>query len=170
LIAGLAATQIRETQRVTIMSFGGGLTMSEWWPDIAYNGVLGESGSVALAQKEREDVIEGFRRARANPRSIEVFSGDSNTLMWWASILDVRLSDTLLNFRRPILLIHGNEDQAAPVAGARSMAQMFARADKKNLKYWELAGYNHGFVDKDGKNHVEAVYDQALTWLLGPKD
>jgi dienelactone hydrolase len=170
LIAGLAATQIRETQRVAILSFGGGLTMSEMWPDIAYNGVLGESGSVALAQQERRDVLEGFAKARANPQSVEVFNGDSNTLKWWASILDIRLSGTLSNFRKPILLVHGSEDQMAAVAGARSMAQTFAAAGKKNLTYQEFAGYNHGFVDKEGEKHDEEVFDQALTWLLGPKD
>jgi dienelactone hydrolase len=170
LIAGLAATQIRETQRIAILSYGGGMTMSEMWPEAAYNGVLGESGSVALAQQERLDAIEGFKKARANPQSVEVFNGDSNTLKWWASILDVRLSDTLINFRGPILLIHGSEDQFAAVAGARSMAQTFAAACKKNLTYKEFAGYNHGFVDKEGKKHDEEVFDQALTWLLGPKD
>jgi dienelactone hydrolase len=170
LIAGLAATQIRETQRVAILSFGGGLTMSEMWPGIAYNGVLGESSSVALAQQERRNVLEGFAKARANPQSVEVFNGDSNTLKWWASILDIRLSDTLINFRRPILLMHGSEDQMAAVAGARSMVRTFADAGKKNLTYQEFAGYNHGFIDKEGKKHDEEVFDQALTWLLGPKD
>jgi pimeloyl-ACP methyl ester carboxylesterase len=170
LIAGLAATQIRETQRIAIISFGGGMTMSEMWPEAAYNGVLKENGSLALAQQERLDVIEGFKRARANPQSLDIFSGDSNTLKWWASILDIRLSDTLINFRRPILMLHGSEDQMAGVAGARSMAQTFARAGKKNLTYQEFAGYDHGFNDKNGKNRIGDIFDQALTWLLGPKD
>jgi dipeptidyl aminopeptidase/acylaminoacyl peptidase len=151
------------------MSFGGGMTMSEWWPDIAYNGVLKETGSTALAQQERLDVIDGFKRARANPQSIEAFNGDSNTFKWWASILDVRLSDTLINFRKPILLLHGTEDQMAPVTGAQSMDQMFAVSGRKNLTYREFAGYDHGFSDRAGKSYLEEVYDQALSWLLGPK-
>jgi alpha-beta hydrolase superfamily lysophospholipase len=67
-------------------------------------------------------------------------------------------------------LMHGSEDQFAAVTGARSMAQTFATAGKKNLTYQEFAGYNHGFVDKEGKKHDEEVFDQALTWLLGLKD
>lgn len=80
LMAGLTASNVPETRRVAILSYGGGLTMGEWWPELAAAGIKKETGSDAAAAAERADTIKTFDRARVTPSYSEVYSGDGNTL------------------------------------------------------------------------------------------
>lgn len=166
LIAGLTAANVPEVQRVAILAYGGGLTMGEWWPDAAAAGVLKETGSVEASEKERAKVIETFERARKTPSTEETFHGDTNTLAWWASIIDLRLQNVLVDVNIPILVCHGENDPYAPVAGARLLKDAFAKRNKTNLEYRELRGLDHGFTDSEGRSSLEAVYTSSLKWLL----
>ncbi len=167
LIAGLTAAYVPEVKRVAILSYGGALTMGEWWPDVAAAGIQKETGSISAAETERNDAITTFRRARSNPSYSEVYDGESNTLAWWASIIDVRLSNALVQLSIPILICHGELDQFAPVKGARAVAHQFIKLGKNNLTYREYPGLDHGFVEKSGNSKLESVYLSSLTWLLG---
>ncbi|HYK49946.1 MAG TPA: alpha/beta hydrolase [Terriglobales bacterium] len=168
LMAGLVGAFVPETKRIAILSYGGARTMGEWWPEAVYAHALKESGSTVAAEAEREEVIEAFQRARLSPDSAETFGGATNTLAWWASIIDVRLLPTLLDVEVPILLVHGTEDPYAPVEGARGVERAFAAAGKTNLTYREYAGLNHGFENAAGESSLERVTQDALLWTLGP--
>lgn len=166
LMAGLTAANIPETRRVAILSFGGGLTMGEWWPKIAAAGVKKETGSEAAAAAEQADAVETFQRARMSPSHAEIYDGDGNTLAWWASIIDIRLQNTLLDLSIPILIVHGEADEFAPIEGARLVADAFQKQGKRNLAFRELPKLNHSFADANGHSFLEGTYTSSLEWLL----
>ncbi|MFM8938795.1 MAG: alpha/beta hydrolase family protein [Phenylobacterium sp.] len=167
LIAGLVSASVPETKRTAILAYGGALTMGEWWPQAAYAAVLKETGSSQAALAEQAEVFDAFAKARANPRSIETFGGDTNTLAWWASIIDLRLLPVILNVDSPLLLVHGSEDPFAPVEGARAVERAFKKAGKTNLTYREYPDLDHAFVDRAGHSFGEEVTMSSLDWLLG---
>ena len=170
LMAGLTAAHVPETQRTAILSYGGDLTMGEWWPEAAYAAVLKQTGSAEKAAAEREETRAVFERARRQPDSTETYDGDTNTLKWWASIIDLRLLPALLTVRKPNLLVHGSADPYAPVEGARGVERAFRAAGKSNLTYRELAGLDHAYGDDKGGSHLEEVLNDSLAWLLGPPE
>ena len=166
LMAGLTAANIPETRRVAILSFGGGLTMGEWWPKIAAAGIKKETGSEAAAAAEQAEAVETFRRARVSPSHTEIYDGDGNTLAWWASIIDIRLQNALLDLSIPILIVHGEADEFVPIQGARLVADAFQRQGKRNLTFRELPNLNHSFADANGRSFLESTYTSSLEWLL----
>ncbi len=166
LLAGLTAAFVPEVKRVAILSFGGGLTMGEWWPNLTYKARLIETGSVEQAEVERKETLRKFASARLNPSFEETFYGAANTSAWWASIIDIRLQHALLDVSVPIAIYHGELDEFAPVEGARKLEQAFRDAGKTNLHYFELAGLNHGFTDSDGKSRAFVTLNSALDWLI----
>lgn len=169
LMAGEIAAFVPETRRCAILAYGGALTMAEWWPQAAYDAVLKETGSPQAATAERDEVLAAFAKARAQPHNTETFAGDTNTLAWWASIIDLRLLPALLDVESPLLLVHGSQDPYAPVEGARGVEMAFREAGKKNLTYVEYPGLDHAFADTSGHSSLEKVTVSALEWLLGPK-
>ncbi len=88
-----------------------------------------------------------------------------NSWKWWADILDRVLVDDLLKVKAPILLIHGELDQFAPVATARAMRDRFNASGRKNLTYREKSGLDHFMSDSAGRSHLAVVLSEANAWL-----
>jgi len=104
-----------------------------------------------------------FARIKADPLSSKVWGG--NSYRWWADILDHDLTADLLAVRAPILLVHGERDQSAPVRVARMVRDDFHRAGRCNLTYWELAGHDHQMQDAAGASHIDEVMERIAGWL-----
>ncbi|CAM3369088.1 hypothetical protein SAMN04488021_1646 [Paracoccus aminovorans] len=84
---------------------------------------------------------------------------------FWSDLIDYRAADDLLRARAPILLVQGGRDGSAPAEAARASADLFARAGRCNLAYWELPGLDHGMVDADGGSRMGEVLALARDWL-----
>lgn len=166
LMAGLTAANVPEVRRVAILSYGGGLTMSEMWGELAYKGVLKETGSEQEALREKEAAKIAFEEAHINPSFIKTYSGDTNTYAWWRSELDIRLVNNLKNLDIPIYLYHGELDQFDSIESVRKTRDIFNQLGKNNLEYRELKGLDHGFNDKDGNSHLEKIFMEAIGELL----
>jgi pimeloyl-ACP methyl ester carboxylesterase len=104
-----------------------------------------------------------FTKIKAEPLSSKVWGG--NSYRWWADILDHDLTADLLSVRAPILLVHGERDQSAPVQVARMLRDDFQRAGRCNMTYWEFAGYDHQMQDAAGASHIDEVMQRIAGWL-----
>ena len=166
LMAGLTGASVPEVKKIAILSYGGGMTMSEMWGKLTYEGVIKDTGSKEEAQKESDSVKTAFGEARVNPSFGKTFSGNTNTYAWWHSIIDIRLVNYLINIDVPIYLYHGDKDQFDDIESARKTHDVFMDNGKSNLEYHELKGLDHGFNEENGKSHLEQVYLEAIRKLL----
>lgn len=150
-VASILSHKLKEADAVVIFSTGTGLTMAEFFPMVVPPPVASQMSGV-------------FAKARANPDSSRVIGG--NSLMWWADILDRRLSEDLLKSAAPILLVHGENDRHAPVDAARVTRDAFAEAGEAGrLTYWELANRDHQMRDASGKSHLKSVFTKIAGWM-----
>lgn len=53
----------------------------------------------------------------------------------WASVVDVRLSDTLAKIDFPIYMVHGKEDTNIPVESAQKVSGLFSIQNLVNNEY-----------------------------------
>lgn len=146
----LLAPRLAKLDAVIIMSTGTGIAMKDWIKGVLPPPVAAQTDDV-------------FSRIRANPTSSEVWGG--NSWKWWADILDRVLADDLLKVKAPILLIHGELDQFAPVASARATRDRFNASGHKNLTYREKFGLDHFMSDAKGHSHLPEVLTEANAWL-----
>ena len=97
---------------------------------------------------------------------MQSFSGDDNTYAWWASVIDLRLSNSLVDVDIPVFVGQGTEDMMAPPVSAQKLQQAFQQAGKTNLMLKEYNGLDHSFTDKANKNHLVEVCTDAISWIL----
>jgi dipeptidyl aminopeptidase/acylaminoacyl peptidase len=151
-----------------ILSFGGRLSFGEVWPQaIAYRNKLERKSEkqIDLAVKAAKDSL----LMEKNPTNRKSYEGEDNTFMWWASIVDLRLANTLTDLNIPILLVHGTEDIMMPAASAKKLNEAFSQKGKTNLVYKEYQDYDHGYNDKKGQSHYVEVFLDAVNWMVGRK-
>lgn len=146
-------------QAVVLISTGGGTTFGEAVRES--NRQEMEKNEVPRDQWPEVDAI--FSRARENPQSAQVEGGYS--YKYWADSIDRRTVDEMLKIAAPILLIHGTSDTSEPLYTARAAVDIFTKAKRCNLTYWEKAGYSHSMVDPDGTNRLEEVLQEVRFWV-----
>lgn len=144
------APRLEKLDAVIIMSTGTGIPMADWIKDALPPPVAAQADGI-------------FARIRENPQSIEMWGG--NSWKWWADIMDRDLAQDLMKVRSPILIIHGERDQFAPVRAARATRDRFAAAGLTNLTYREREGLDHFMVDSAGTSLLGQVLDEARAWL-----
>ena len=104
-----------------------------------------------------------FKKIKADPTSSKVWGG--NSYRWWADILHHDMTAALLSTYSPILLVQGDRDSHAPVAVAREVRDEFKNNNRRNLTYWEFAGYDHAMQDAQGVPHLAEVMTRISTWI-----
>lgn len=144
------APRVTQLDALIIMSTGTGIAMADWIKGVLPPPVAAQADDI-------------FARIRANPTSTEVWGG--NSWKWWADILDRVLADDLLKVKAPILLIHGDLDQFAPVASARATRDRFKSSGNDKLTYWEKPGLDHFMNDAKGQSQLAVVLAEASAWL-----
>jgi dienelactone hydrolase len=165
LTAGILAAFAPETQRVAILSYGGGVTMAEARPDAIYGEVIQEGRTPAQAAASKAEAIKVYPDIRANPVAGRDFDGDTNTYKWWASILDLRLANVLPDITAPIYLVQGSKDEEMPVDSSRKAAKLLAAQGRKDFEYCEYPGLSHEYNTSDGKSELAGVFLDAIDWL-----
>jgi pimeloyl-ACP methyl ester carboxylesterase len=153
-IAAMLAPLVPETRAVVIMSSGIGVPVADLIRSAVPPPVVAQLDA-ALAE------------ARANPTGDKRFAGAS--YRWWADAARVTPAAMLLQTNVPVLLIHGERDQFAPVATARATRDLIAAAGRRNLTYWEYAGYDHFMMDAVGVDHRPEVLKRVRAWIGGAK-
>lgn len=169
LLAGMLASYYPNVRSVAILCFGGGLSFGEAWPIAAglQNKVENmRADSIELSIRQAKDTLAMIRN---NNRYDLSYSGSDNSYAWWNSIMDLRLSNVLLDVNVPIFLGQGTEDLMAPPESAEKLNAAFVAAGKKNLFYKLYPGYDHGFNDKNEKSHLSEVFREAIKWMLDGK-
>jgi len=166
LIAGLLASFYPNVKAVAILSFGGGMTFGEAWPIAIGSQLKFEGASDVDIKKEINSARDSLNYVKFNPTPFASYSGEGNTYAWWASIIDLRLENVLLDINIPIFLGQGSKDLMAPVSSARIMNESFINAGKTNLYYKEYQGYDHGFTDDNNQSHLVEVFMEAISWIL----
>lgn len=166
LLAGMLACFYPNTKGVAIFSFGGGLSFGEAWPISSGLQKQLEGANEKEVAKTIANVKDTFNYIRENPTYLKSYDGEDNTYAWWASIIDLKLENALLDLNIPIYLVHGTEDIMAPLIAARKLNESFTAKGKRNLLYKEYEGYDHGYNDKNGASHLVEVVMEQIEWLL----
>lgn len=166
LLAGMLASYYPNVKGLAIICYGGGLKFGEAWP--ISSGLQkkldgADSNAVRAEELAVKDTLENIRQ---HATFLESFSGDDNTYAWWASIMNLRLSNSLIDLEVPIFVGQGTEDIMAPPLSARKLQQVFQQAGKNNLFLKEYVGYDHSFTDQSNKNHLAEVCIEAISWIL----
>ena len=150
-VVSILSHELKEADAVVVFSTATGLTMAEFFPMVVPPPVANQMAKV-------------FEQVRTSPDSQGVIGG--NSLMWWADILDRRLSDDLLKSDIPVLIVHGQNDRHAPVEAARATLDIFKDAGEADrLTYWELPHRNHQMVDEQGNSHLSEVLSDVALWI-----
>lgn len=149
-VAAMLAPLVPETRAVIVTSSGIGVPVAD----------LIRSAVPPLVVAQLDAVLT---EARANPTGDKRFAGAS--YRWWADAADVTPAAMLLQTNVPVLLIHGERDQFAPVATARATRDLVGAAGRRNLTYWEYAGYDHFMKDAAGVDHRLEVLKRVRAWI-----
>lgn len=166
LLAGMLACYYPNVKALALFSFGGGLNFGEAWPISSGLQKKAEGASVAEIEKEITSVKDTLNHIRKNATYLKSYSGEDNTYAWWASIIDLRLENALLDLDIPIFLAQGSEDLMAPPISAQKLNENFSKSGKTNLYYKEYKGYDHEYKDKNKKSHLVEVIMEAIKWML----
>ncbi len=165
LIAGLIAANLPETQKLAILSFGGGLTMSEAWIANLTKTMLASGKSAAEIDEMQLSAAKFFKEKISKSTSKSELAPNI-TFKWWASVVDVRLSDTLAKIDFPIYMAHGTEDLKIPVESAQKVADLFSKLGKNNLVYNEYTGTIKNVSHCNINSTTKPVFTEAVNWLL----
>lgn len=157
VVARLAAKT--NADAVVLLSTGGGTSFG----DLVRQSIEAEMLLNNVPREQWPPVDQVFAHARANPHSSETWGGSS--YRFWADAIDQRPVDGMLQSDAALLLIQGSADTSAPVDNARMVPDIFAKAKRCNLAYWELAGYDHVMHDAQGNNRLPEVLAQADFWV-----
>jgi len=150
-VVSILSSELREADAVVVFSTGTGLTMSEFIPMVVPPPVAAQ-------------MITVFEQVRANPDPQGIVGG--NSYKWWSDILDRRLSDDLLKANIPVLIVHGQNDQSAPVEAARAARDAFTDAGEiDRLTYWEFPHRDHQMIDEQGDSHLAEVLSDIASWI-----
>lgn len=164
VVAAITGSLASETQGLILINGPVGRPFREGMTEIMVDSVRASGGDAAAQQGVRDQAARTWERARTSP-TVETAFGSDNTLRWWASIIDARPSNLLLNVRAPVLLIQSEKDQMSPPSAARTVEARFKAAGKTNLTYLELPGLDHGFRDAAGKPFFEPVLRTSANFL-----
>lgn len=164
VVAAITGSLAGETEGLILINGPLGRPFREGMTETIVESVRSGGGDAAAQQAAREQTAATWTKARATP-TIETAFGDDNTLRWWASIIDSRPSNLLVNVRAPILVIQSEKDQMSPPSAARAVEARFRAAGKTNLTYRELPGLDHGFRDAQGKPVFEPLLRESAAFL-----
>ncbi len=167
LIAGLVAAHTSETVKLAIISFGGGMTMSESWITSLTKTMQAKGKSVAEIDELKLQATEFFKNKISNSTSEQEIASNV-TYKWWASVVDVRLSDTLSKAEFPIYIAHGTDDTKIPVESAQKISDLFTTLGKENLTYNEYTGTIAKVSSSDvaTPSTTNLAFTEALNWLV----
>lgn len=156
----------------------GGIVMAMLAPEVRTDAaiLISTGGGVPFGQMVRQSIPEEgwptvdatFEKARRNPDSTELWAGQS--LRFWADAIDRRAADYMLRANAGFLLIQGGRDGSGAANVARTVSDLFAKAGRCNLTYWEFPAFDHGMVDVSGNAHMAEVLSQASSWLNARMD
>jgi len=165
LIAGLIAANTPETSKLAILSFGGGMTMSEAWIAALTKSMQADGKNAADIDEMQANATQFFKDKIAKSNS-KTELASNRTYKWWASVVDVRLSDTLAKIDFPIYIAHGTEDTKIPVESAQKVSDLFSILGKENLVYNEYTGTIKNVSKCHTKSATKPVFTDAVNWLV----
>ncbi len=166
LIAGLIASTTPETNKLAIISFGGGMTMAEAWI-AALTKTMQKNGRTTAQIDEMQLRSKQFFKDSIAESTSKAELANNVTYKWWASVVDVRLSDTLVELDIPIFIAHGTEDAKIPVESAQQVYDLFSTLEMDNLFYTEYPGTikKINLCHSNSENQTTPAYTDALNWL-----
>lgn len=157
VVARLAA--VTNADAVIMLSTGGSTSFGE----LVRQSIEGEMIHNSVPKERWPQVEKAFAEARKNPQSSEIWAGSS--YRFWADAIDRRPVDDMLRTDAALLLIQGGKDSSALASNARAVLDIFAKAQRCNLTYWEFSGYSHIMTDSDGQDRLADVLAQSANWL-----
>ena len=166
LLAGMLACYYTTTKGLALFSFGGGLNFGEAWPIASGIQVKAEGADEAAVERAMQRATDTLALTREEPTFSKSYEGEDNTYAWWASIIDLRLQNALMDLKVPIFLAQGSEDMMAPPISAQKLRDQFVNSGRMNLYYKEYKGFDHEYKDPNGKSHLVDVINEGLLWIF----
>lgn len=149
-------------KRAVIGGMGGGYTMAEHFK--TYWACPQDAGEDTQACEESLD--EQFAQMHDNPRWDKTEFGPDNSWRAWASRLNTRLANTLVDVRSPFLIVHGENDfNGTPVESARKLVEALEQNGEAPYTYWEVSGMEHSFMTLPPEN-VDLLLKGMMAWLF----
>jgi len=149
-----------------LFSFGGGLNFGEAWPISCGLQKRAAGATKKEVIKEIRSVKDTLNHIRKHATYLKSYSGVNNTYAWWASIMDLRLENALLDLKIHIFLAQGTNDMMALPLSARKLNEDFIKNDNTNLYYKEYKGYDHEYKDEKNESHLVDVIVEGIGWML----
>lgn len=164
-LAPILATYIPETKKIVLLGSGGGMTMKEDFQLLEKSRLAREAKNTEEIKKEILIIENQMNEMINNPLSTKTWAGGTNTYKWWASILNVRPLEYMLDLDIPILLMHGDRDTSSSIETSRLSDNQFKLKEKKNLSYKEYKGYDHNWNNEKGENKTKDILIDLVSWL-----
>ncbi len=61
---------------------------------------------------------------------------------------------------RPVMLIHGKDDDATPIRNSEEIYNAYTKINKENITFWKVDGAKHlGSYEKDTKEYMKNIYE-----------
>lgn len=61
---------------------------------------------------------------------------------------------------RPVMLIHGKDDDAIPIKNSEEIYEAYTQINKENITFWKVDGAKHvGSYEKDTKEYMKNIYE-----------
>ncbi len=169
LIAGLLASYSPDVEEVALVSYGGGMSMRETWP-LAKASILRKQNIPENTVREEVVKIEAMLKVVTRfgyPYSN--YDGDTNTWLWWRTMLDKHLVNTILNTNANVLLVHGGRDEMVPIASAQKLHNLLNEKHREST-FIKCPRLNHSLGDEMGKPLATKILSAAFRFELVAKE
>jgi len=61
---------------------------------------------------------------------------------------------------RPVMLIHGKDDDAIPIKNSEEIYEAYTQINKENITFWKVDGAKHvGSYEKNTEEYIKNIYD-----------
>ena len=161
-IAAIVGALSPETHGMVLLNGSIGRPFGDGWADA----MAASAKTPEEAKTYRAEAARTWDKARATP-TVETAFGDTNTLKWWASIIDLRPANLLLLSPAPILVLQSEKDEMTPPVSATMLIETFRAAGRTNLTVEMLPGLDHGLRDAAGVPRWDPTIARMSRWLQG---
>ena len=152
-------------ERAVLGGMGGGTTMFEQFRDVH---ICPETPGQPKEEREAcvDNLSKQFEQITNNPTWKRSWAGEENTFRVWASRINARLTNILIDTDTPILIVHGaNDVESVPVTSARKLVEDLKAAGRGSVTYWEIPDMAHS-IRSLPESEQQPLKNAMRDWLL----
>jgi len=149
-----------ETTRVVLGGFGLGTNMA-----VDLKTMICSLESEDETIECEQELETQFKEIIEQPSWKKTWLGQDNTWQVWRDRITEVASNTLVNLDAPLLVFHGEMDEARPVSSSQIGADFLGETDVQ-LEFWRIPNMGHGLGARLPECQADAVRLAARNWLF----